>query len=259
MSWLKLDDQFPDHPKVAALSDAAFRCHVRGMAYCAEHLTDGFMPRRKAEEIAGACLPELIAKPRNGAPLWALSGGEYEIHDYLVYNPTRDEAERLRAERSAAGKLGGMRSAEARRKANATASATANRKQTVKQTPKQTVKQNSNPVPVPVLRTQAPIPKTLKNTCPPNGGRDRFDEFWASYPRKESKGTAKRAWATAAKKADPTAIIEGLRAYHFSDERQYQPMPATWLNGERWTDEQVPFPDMTPDGVSVRDLEAYDA
>lgn len=40
MSWFHLDDNFPDHRKVAGLSDAAFRLHVAGLAYCSRGLTD---------------------------------------------------------------------------------------------------------------------------------------------------------------------------------------------------------------------------
>ena len=44
MSWTKLDDLFPGHPKVITLSDSAFRLHVTALCYCASQLTDGFIP-----------------------------------------------------------------------------------------------------------------------------------------------------------------------------------------------------------------------
>ena len=106
MTWLRLDDVFPEHPKVATLSDAAFRAHVQGMAYCAQHLTDGFIPARKAKEIAGDSLAELTRKSRYGEPLWVLSDGEYEVHDYLAYNPSRADVEATREQMSERGKKG---------------------------------------------------------------------------------------------------------------------------------------------------------
>lgn len=36
MSWVRLDDQFADHPKVVGLSSDAFRLHVSAMCYCAK-------------------------------------------------------------------------------------------------------------------------------------------------------------------------------------------------------------------------------
>jgi hypothetical protein len=85
-------------------------------------------------------------------------------------------------------------------------------------------------------------PSTL---LPPPSGADaprseEFDSFWSAYPRKEGKGQAKRAWAGALRKAPPDVVMAGLAAQLPSlaaRERQYIPLPATWLNGERWGDE----------------------
>jgi hypothetical protein len=43
---VKIDDQFPDHPKVVALSDAAIALWLRGICYCSRYLTDGAIPER---------------------------------------------------------------------------------------------------------------------------------------------------------------------------------------------------------------------
>lgn len=61
-----------------------------------------------------------------------------------------------------------------------------------------------------------------------------FAEFWAGYPRKDDKGHARSAWARALRKASAEEIVAGLRRYRFRDEPQFMPLPATWLNGERW-------------------------
>lgn len=70
-----------------------------------------------------------------------------------------------------------------------------------------------------------------------------FDEFWAKYPKKRSKGQAERAWVKIA--PDDTLfaqIIEGLeRAKRSRDwikeSGRYIPYPATWLNAKGWEDE----------------------
>ena len=64
-----------------------------------------------------------------------------------------------------------------------------------------------------------------------------FDRFWSAYPRKTDKGHARKAWAAAIKKTTAEVIIQGLEKCEFSPEPKYRPHPATWLNGERWTDE----------------------
>lgn len=69
---------------------------------------------------------------------------------------------------------------------------------------------------------------------------DGFNKFWAEYPRKVGKGTARRAWKTAIKKTDLDTILEATLTYRLScsKETQYIAHPATWLNGERWADNQ---------------------
>ncbi len=66
-----------------------------------------------------------------------------------------------------------------------------------------------------------------------------FDDFWAVWPRKDSRKAAEAAWGRAVKRADATVILEVARAYAaspFRPERQFVPHGATWLNGDRWND-----------------------
>ena len=72
---------------------------------------------------------------------------------------------------------------------------------------------------------------------------DVFDEFWTLYPKKEAKGAAVRAFKAAVKKAGPDKVIDGLKAQLpalAATDRQFIPLPATWLNAERWADEAAP-------------------
>lgn len=69
-----------------------------------------------------------------------------------------------------------------------------------------------------------------------------FDEFWKLCRRKESKGTARKAYAKALKLSSHGDIMRGMErsVEHWEKEstlKQYIPLPATWLNGERWEDE----------------------
>ena len=71
----------------------------------------------------------------------------------------------------------------------------------------------------------------------------RFDEFWAHYPRKESKGAARKAW----KKIRPSRsltdrMIAAVEQQKKSpkwreDGGRFIPHPSTWLNNERWEDQ----------------------
>ena len=73
----------------------------------------------------------------------------------------------------------------------------------------------------------------------------RFIAFWAEYPRKKCKETARRAWTKIKPNADLTAeIIKAVcAAKNTSDwtkeNGRFIPYPATWLNAHGWEDELI--------------------
>ena len=76
-----------------------------------------------------------------------------------------------------------------------------------------------------------------------NTNYDRFEEFWAIYPRRVAKQAAIKAYRKALKLATAADIIAGARRY--AAERQGQDMaytkhPGTWLNGGCWADYERP-------------------
>lgn len=97
MTWVRLDDQFTDHPKLAAVGPVAGWVYVSGLCYAARYLTDGFVPETIALRFAGSS-PELIENLVE-CSLWDRVNGGYQIHDFLEYNPP---ASRVKAEREAA-------------------------------------------------------------------------------------------------------------------------------------------------------------
>ena len=87
---------------------------------------------------------------------------------------------------------------------------------------------------------------------PPKRGRKKttqelpdadFDAFWALYPKKKSKGEAKKAWAQLKPSREIISAIMAklplLAASHdwTKEGGQYVPNPATWLRAEGWEDE----------------------
>lgn len=84
-----------------------------------------------------------------------------------------------------------------------------------------------------------------------------FERFWSAYPkiRHQKKKDAKKAWD----KLNPDIqlcrqMAVALEAQKRSEEwtregGRYIPMPATWIRGERWTDEiSIPEPPPSPPG-----------
>ncbi len=76
-----------------------------------------------------------------------------------------------------------------------------------------------------------------------------FDEWWAVYPHKVAKPTAKKAFEKAIRKAPLVSLIAGVRDY-VSGKPVDRPYcnPATWLNDERWLDQ--PSKVTKPTGVA---------
>jgi hypothetical protein len=74
-----------------------------------------------------------------------------------------------------------------------------------------------------------------------------FDEFWAEYPKKRSKGQAEKTWVKL--KPDEQlfeAIMTGLKRAKTSVDwakngGQYIPYPSTWLNAKGWEDDYRPL------------------
>jgi hypothetical protein len=103
VTWVKLDDQFPDHPKIASAGPLAMAWHVAALCYCSRHLTDGYIPTRVARslidltgcaeitdtgnayELKPATLIDRLVK--SGA--WHKEPDGYRLHDFLEYNPAR--------------------------------------------------------------------------------------------------------------------------------------------------------------------------
>lgn len=112
---LKFDDQFPIHRKVSGLTDAAFRLHVEAIFWCARNLTDGFIAQDDLDSVSRYRRPEgyVTELVRRGA--WDVVEDGWQIHDFLVWQDSRDKVLRVREQRRKAGSVGGLRSGESRR------------------------------------------------------------------------------------------------------------------------------------------------
>lgn len=179
MTWVRLDDGFTEHPKVAALDAVEFSFHVHGIVYCGRNLTDGFVPRRVAltlmdltglanigapnPDSVGGALYEYTASDVIDdlvtAGVWDEVQGGYLIHDFLDYNPSRQQVEQERSKKQAAGRAGGRASAKARAQTSGAAGAQA----------------ESKPVPVP-----GPVPE-LQSQSPASSMRDDLEDPDLAY------------------------------------------------------------------------------
>jgi hypothetical protein len=155
MTWVKLDDQFPDNPKIVKVGPLGGWLQVCGLAYCNRHLTDGFIPTDVAHRLTSFVGVDLLSETGlyEHAPtcehiaallcaekIWKKVTGGYRIHDYGEYQPSRAD---VLAEREKTRKR-----VEKFRKGNAASNAVTNAERNAVS--------NAAPVPVPVQVEETP-------------------------------------------------------------------------------------------------------
>jgi hypothetical protein len=101
MGWVRLDDNFADHPKVIALSDTGFRLYIEALCYSNRQLTDGFIPMAVYTKLSKQDEADYLIE----AGLWEEVHGNvispdlltgYQIRSYTEYQPTREKVEEKR-------------------------------------------------------------------------------------------------------------------------------------------------------------------
>lgn len=103
MAWIRLSDDYNDHPKFDNLSDGAFRLWHQAIGFCRKFRTDGLIPIatvRKFKAYSPKRAQELETPWRGGEqPLWhGVEGFGIRVHDYLEWNLSKEEEEQQREE-----------------------------------------------------------------------------------------------------------------------------------------------------------------
>jgi hypothetical protein len=289
MAWIRIDDHFDEHPKLAKAGPLGWALWMAGLAYCNRNLTDGFIPwaiarrlvnweflgeddgdprGRKVYSVSITCgmagddvTNALVIDRLVDAGLWVEVDGGFQIHDYDQYQPSKEQ---VQAERAANAKRQAdwkARRADGNKGGNSVSNAVSNGV-------------NNRPLTSPPTPTPTPS-KSPEGDTPltPQGERNAypadFEAFWSQYPKKEAKKAAMKAWVKL--KPSPELVDEMMAVLAKQraspdwnkDDGRFVPQPATWINGERWTDAQtvevnpafVPKPANTNGRVSL--IEAF--
>jgi hypothetical protein len=209
MGWVRLDDGFSMHPKVVTLSLEARWAYVEALCYAAKYETDGIVPETVAAN--GAVRRELLA-----AGLWESGTASVVIHDFLIYNPSKEEKDRTRDSKRIAGAIGA-----ATRYGDSTSDS----------------------------RGAGGSSSGLEVRS-----KESFDTFWTIYPRKVGKRKAESAFRQALRRASVTTIIAGAERYRDDPNRsdEFTAHPTTWLNRDGWEDADLPA--RSPNGRRSRDI-----
>lgn len=113
MTWVQLDDLFPEHPKVMNAGPLAKALYVDALCYASRYLTDGKLSkqiaRRLARDYADFTDPDLLIQALLDASLWNSNGDDYVIHDYLNHQRSSEQIgkDKAAARERMANKRGG--------------------------------------------------------------------------------------------------------------------------------------------------------
>lgn len=240
---------FPRHPKIAILSDAAFRCLVEATLYSRDQLTDGLLARRYAIATWGLdVLQELCSNDDEKPSLIEVEKG-WLIHDYDEHQDTKEEIEARSARNKAAGQKGGL--AKAKRRAKQPASDSLSESLPETETETETKEQQKTDLLTPAGASETalsliePEPveaEPVRSASYPQA----FEDWWQHYPRKAGKRKAFAAWVRARRRASDEQLIAGARRYAADPNRedQFTKYPEGWLNRDGWLD--APLPDRNP-------------
>ena len=178
MTWVRIDDGFPNHPKIISLSDGAFRLYITALCYSNAYLTDGIIPLKTVKKLSNSRhISALVA-----ANLWQISEDEITILAYEEYQFTK---ERVESER---------KNARARMEKH----------RTLRRTNGEPTQPHTHPIPIPIPN------KDIKIANPSDS---EFNLFWSIYPRKEAKGAARTAFLKACKKV--SVLLHPMKAKMF--------------------------------------------
>lgn len=155
MAWVKIDDQFPGHPKVGKLAPAwrplAVFLHINGLCWCNQYLTDGRIPKAMISRLAaeveylevhgqGLITTQRVADELVAVGLWEEDDEHYIIHDFSEFQPSRREVQARRRHVTAVRSAAGSKSASKRATKRST---------NVQQTGQQTCNPDPDPDPKP--------------------------------------------------------------------------------------------------------------
>lgn len=87
-----------------------------------------------------------------------------------------------------------------------------------------------------------------------------FEEFWNSYPRKEGKAACLKKWEQKHLDEHALLIVNHVKQRAKDDKKWkdgFVPMPLTFLNQERWTDDYQRIQYRQPEATPIQLAEVY--
>lgn len=226
---------------LASAGEAAELLYYRGLSFCADVLSDGYISETQLVRFVGVGMKDSVKRAARliEAGLWLREEGGYRVVAWLKWNRSRDEifglnskdAERKR--QPPAGEDETYESESGRNPDGVQAESEQDGARSPDGLHSRARTPSLPPSPSHLHTTAATASRTAKSDA-------EFAAFWRVYPRRVGKESARKAFAKAARNTDPTEIIAGavsFAAQREGEDVQYTAYPATWLNAGRWQDE----------------------
>lgn len=117
MAWVRIDENFAQHPKVVRAGPLGMAMHIAALCYSNRHLTDGFVLKQIVKhllDLDGLSMRgnldadwSMIAEDLVAAGLWEEAPGGWHIHDYLDFQPSKSDIDKKKQAGSKGGKAKG--------------------------------------------------------------------------------------------------------------------------------------------------------
>lgn len=243
-SYAPLSTSYYRDDAILEAGERAELLYVRGLAYCAESPTDGYISDRQLTAVVGIGMRDVLkrASVLVSVGLWEKRDGGYVVRSWLKWNKSAEAIGRF-LKRDRERKQTGIRTESARIPSGIRADSR-DQYTSVHDTSVHDTERLPHPPPDPVLPIDIVTPDGATEPVPVKPTLDdHFAEFWSSYPRKVGKTSARTAWDRARKRATVPDILAGVRRMAADPnlpEPQFIPHPSTWLTRGGWDDEPAP-------------------
>lgn len=248
MSWFKVDDKIHSHQKVKRIPRrmrlAAIGLWTLTGAWAADHDTDGNVPAHMIDDFDGT---DEVIDALVEAGMWDRTDAGIVFHDWATFQPTKESKERDRSQTAER-----VRKYRQRTRNDSEKPTTSEKGNGV--TPPAVTGVYAPPVPSrPVPSRKTPPTPSLPDLMqtPEESPRKRgsafvypeaFEEWWATYPKKDDKRGTLPAWKRITREVDNTVLVEAAQRYRDDPNRseQYTKLPKTWLNAGAWENGPLP-------------------
>lgn|GEM_PF-1749231 len=241
MTWIKLDDSFPNHPKVIKAGPAAAWLYVSALCYSSSYLLDGYIESSSVEVLTNIKHYRKAVDALIEVGLWEEVEGGYQIHDYLEHQKSRAS---VQAEREKSRKRQTKHRAESRRD-NTVSHVDVTEPDTDTEVDTDTDVTTSCPPPDGVEHRASSEILSLEIENPESGkqgpnGSDDFEAFWLNYPKRNGKRLGKAQALVQWRRMKPSERFQALTAvtnyFEACEAGTLAKDAERWLRDKRWVD-----------------------